>query len=93
MEMQCVNVMEEIVRALVTVLMRGPEYQTFCHCDKCTNEIIALSLNSLPAYYVTNDEQRKHTFISLNTTDNLKWINKRIIQSIYSVGKYPIHSQ
>ena len=91
MERDYVNVMEEIVVAWVQILMSGPEYQTFCKCNKCKNDIITLSLNSLPNYYVTTDEGREIVFAKLNTEENRKWINKRIISSIHVVGKYPHH--
>ncbi|MFE8699548.1 late competence development ComFB family protein [Cytobacillus sp. FJAT-54145] len=86
-----VNVMEEIVNALVTMLMVGHEYQTFCKCDKCRNDMIALALNNLPSHYVTSEDGRKIVYEKLNTTENRKWINKRIISAIHVVGKYPKH--
>lgn len=86
-----VNVMEEIVSTLVTVLMLSPEYQTFCHCPKCRNDIISLSLNNLPCHYVTTPEGRGQVFEMLNTVENRKWINKRIISAIHTVGKFPKH--
>lgn len=85
------NVMEEIVTALVTMSMVGTEYQTFCKCEKCRNDIIALSLNNLPSHYVTSEEGRKLVYEKLNTTENRKWINKKIITAIHVVGKYPKH--
>jgi competence protein ComFB len=88
-----INVMEEIVSTLVTVLMMSPDYQTFCHCPKCRSDIISLSLNTLPCHYVTTKEGRTHIFEMLNTVENRKWINKRIISAIHTVGKYPQHSQ
>lgn len=86
-----VNVMEEIVIALVTMSMVGTEYQTFCKCTKCQNDIIALSLNNLPSHYVTTDSGRKRVYETLNTVENRKWINKKIINAIHVVGKYPKH--
>lgn len=86
------NVTEEIVYSIVKVLMRGPEYQTFCKCNQCEMDIIALSLNTLPAHYVTTEKGRDAVFERLNTNENLEWINKRIIQSIHVVGKYPHRS-
>ncbi len=86
-----VNVMEEIVSTLVTVWLNSTDYQTFCQCSKCRNDIIALSLNHLPSHYVTTDEGRKRVFGHLNTNENRKWINKRIIAAIHTVGKYPKH--
>ncbi|CAM3950343.1 late competence development ComFB family protein [Mesobacillus zeae] len=86
-----VNVMEEVVVTLVNVLMMSPDYQTFCNCPKCRNDIVALSLNTLPSHYVTTDDGRKMVFEQLNTKENLNWINKRIISAIHLVGKYPKH--
>jgi competence protein ComFB len=86
-----VNVMEEIVAALVKVLMLSPDYQTFCPCTKCRSDIIAISLNNLPNHYVTTEEGRKMVFEQLNTEENRKWINKRIINAIHVVSKYPKH--
>ncbi|MDZ5471617.1 late competence development ComFB family protein [Bacillus sp. 31A1R] len=85
------NVMEEIVIALVTMSINGPDYQTFCKCEKCKNDIIALSLNNLPSHYITSEEGRKMVYEKLNTPENRKWINKRIITAIHVVGKYPKH--
>ncbi|WP_328150825.1 late competence development ComFB family protein [Peribacillus frigoritolerans] len=58
MEKEYTNVMEEIVVTWVQVLMSGIEYQTFCSCRKCENDIITLSLNNLPNYYVTTEVGR-----------------------------------
>lgn len=85
------NVMEEIIRGLVAVLLRGNEYQTFCKCSKCEMDIVALSLNSVPSQYVTSAYGREAAFNQLNTPANLEWINKRIIHAIHVVGKYPKH--
>jgi competence protein ComFB len=86
-----VNVMEEVVSTLVNVLMMSPDYQTFCNCKKCRNDIIAISLNTLPSHYVTTEDGRKMVFEQLNTQENRTWINKRIISAIHLVGKYPKH--
>lgn len=91
MNINYVNVMEEVVSTLVNVLMMSPDYQTFCHCQKCRNDIIAISLNTLPSHYVTTEDGRKMVFEQLNTRENRTWINKRIISAIHLVGKYPKH--
>lgn len=91
MNINYVNVMEEVVSTLVNVLMMSPDYQTFCNCQKCRNDIIAISLNTLPSHYVTTEDGRKMVFEQLNTRDNRTWINKRIISAIHLVGKYPKH--
>lgn len=91
MERNYINVMEEIVESLVTILIHSPDYQMFCHCDKCKLDIIAYSLNNLPHHYVTTDAWRDVVFNQLNTEENRKWINKRIISAIHLVGNYPKH--
>lgn len=91
MNINYVNVMEEVVSTLVNVLMMSPDYQTFCNCQKCRNDIIAISLNTLPSHYVTTEDGRKVVFEQLNTQENRAWINKRIISAIHLVGKYPKH--
>lgn len=91
MSFSYVNVMEEVVSTLVNILMMSPDYQTFCHCQKCRNDIIAISLNTLPSHYVTSEQGRKMIFEQLNTQENRAWINKRIISAIHLVGKYPKH--
>lgn len=91
MEKPYINVMEELVESLVTVLMLGPDFQIFCKCEKCRTDIIALSLNTLPTHYVSTEEGRQNVFNHLNTYTNRQWINKRIISAIYLVGKYPKH--
>lgn len=87
------NVMEEIVATWVQILMSGTEYQTFCKCHKCKMDVITLSLNSLPNYYVTTDQGRELVFEKLNTEENRKWINKRIISAMHVVAKYPHHTE
>lgn len=91
MKFSYVNVMEEVVSTLVNVLMMSPDYQTFCNCHKCRNDIIAISLNTLPSHYVTTEDGRKMVYEQLNTQENRTWINKRIISAIHLVGKYPKH--
>lgn len=91
MNINYINVMEEVVSTLVNVLMMSPDYQTFCNCQKCRNDIIAISLNTLPSHYVTTEDGRKVVFEQLNTQENRAWINKRIISAIHLVGKYPKH--
>lgn len=93
MDRPYLNVMEEIVETWVRILMSGVEYQTFCNCAKCKSDIISLSLNNLPNYYVTTEDGRKQVFSQLNTEENRRWINKRIINAIHVVGKYPQHNK
>lgn len=86
-----VNVTEEIVRGLVSFLLRGPEYQTFCHCHQCEADIVALTLNALPPRYVASEVSRDGVFKELKTPEMIEEINKQIIHAIHVVGKNPRH--
>ena len=87
-----VNVTEEIVRGLVSFLLHGTEYQTFCHCNQCEMDIIALALNALPPKYVASNESRDAAFEQLNTPENIEEVNKQIIRAIHIVGRNPRHT-
>ena len=86
-----VNVTEEIVRGLVSFLLRGPEYQTFCKCETCELDTAALTLNALPSKYVTSMEARDEAFKEMNTPESIERINKEIIHALHVVNKYPRH--
>lgn len=86
-----VNVTEEIVHGLVSFLLHGNEYQTFCHCEQCELDIVAITLNSLPSKYVATEKSRDEAFKALNTPDKIEEINKQIIRSIHIVGRNPNH--
>lgn len=86
-----VNVTEEIVRGLVSFLLHGTEYQTFCHCEQCEMDIVAIALNALPQKYVASNESRDAAFERLNTPKNIEEINKQIIRAIHIVGRNPRH--
>lgn len=87
-----VNVTEEIVRGLVSFMLRGPEYQAFCNCIICETDVIALTLNALPTKYVSNPQMRNIAFSELNTPENIELINREIIRAIYVVARQPKHS-
>ncbi|KGR91810.1 hypothetical protein CD30_04330 [Ureibacillus massiliensis 4400831 = CIP 108448 = CCUG 49529] len=87
-----VNVTEEIVHGLVRFLLFGPEYQTFCHCEKCEMEIAAYTLNRLPSNYVSTAEAREEVYNKLNNPIYISLLNKEIIRAIYAVGKSQNHS-
>lgn len=92
-ELKLVNVTEEIVRGLVSFLLHGTEYQTFCHCQQCEMDIVAIALNALPPKYVTAVESRDRAFTYLNTPENIEQINKQIIRAIHVVGRNPRHQK
>lgn len=85
------NVTEEIVRGLVSFLLRGPEYQTFCRCYQCELDTVALALNALPTRYVASVDSRNRAFKNLNSPEMIEEINRQIIRAIHIVGKNPNH--
>lgn len=87
-----VNVTEEIVRGLVSFLLHGVQYQTFCHCEQCEMDVAAIALNSLPARYVASEETREAAFKQMNTPESIEEINKQIIRALHLVNRYPSHS-
>ncbi|MEG0448504.1 MAG: late competence development ComFB family protein [Lysinibacillus sp.] len=91
LEPMLVNVTEEIVRGIVSFLLRGPEYQTFCDCTICEFDTVALALNALPNKYVTSLESRDAAFQAMNTPENIELINKEIIHALHVVNKFPRH--
>lgn len=90
-ELKLVNVTEEIVRGLVSFLLHGTEYQTFCHCHECEMDVVAIALNALPPKYVSTVDARDRAFKYLNTPENIEQINKQIIRAIHLVGRNPRH--
>lgn len=88
-----VNVTEEIVRGLVNFLLYGNDYQTFCHCEQCKLDVMAIALNALPPRYVTSPQWRDVVFNEMNTPESLEEINKQIIHAIHKVGRKPKHSK
>lgn len=86
-----VNVTEEIVRGLVSFLLHGVEYQTFCHCEQCEMDVNAIALNALPPRYVASEKSRDAVYNQLNTPESIEEINKQIIHALHVVNRYPRH--
>lgn len=52
--MSVVNVMEKVVK---DVLMQyKDELHLTCKCDRCMNDVLAITLNKLPPRYIVNEE-------------------------------------
>ena len=48
------NVMEKVVRDVV--LKYKEQLHLTCTCERCLDDVMAISLNKLPPRYITNDE-------------------------------------
>lgn len=87
-----INVTEEIVTGLVSFLLHGVEYQTFCHCKQCEMDVNAIALNAIPARYVTSTTSRDAEFKQMNTPESVEEINRQIIRALHIVNRYPSHT-
>lgn len=84
------NYMEEIVdEVLPTVLS---QYESICKCEKCVNDIKALTLNNLKPLYVVREKGIIYSKMKkLQQQFSVDVINE-ITQSIEIVSKNPEHS-
>ncbi|WP_191991867.1 late competence development ComFB family protein [Bacillus aerolatus] len=64
------NVMEDIVRGIVTDQL--DHLHLSCKCERCQEDILALSLNNVPPRYVVNDSRRPlvKAMYMVNTQDH-----------------------
>ncbi|MGE7622306.1 late competence development ComFB family protein [Viridibacillus sp. NPDC096237] len=90
-EVKLLNVTEEIVRGLVTFTIHGPDYPTFCRCQKCELDICAITLNHLDNHFVTTKEARERAYTILKTPESIEKINKQIIHAIHIVSQKSTH--
>jgi competence protein ComFB len=56
------NLTERLAREKVEEVM---EKINVCDCPTCTNDVLALALNSLPNKYVTTDKGRLHLLLEI----------------------------
>jgi competence protein ComFB len=57
-----INLTERLAREKVEEVM---EKINVCDCPTCTNDVLALALNSLPNKYVTTDKSRLHLLLEI----------------------------
>ena len=81
------NITKTITRIFIEIKLNEPEYQRYCHCAKCVNDILAYSLTYLPTYYSRTDSERHNIFEIIKQEKTIKNINKQIIHAIYKVAK------
>ncbi|MCM1022975.1 MAG: late competence development ComFB family protein [Prevotella sp.] len=86
--MAVVNVMESIVRERLEFLLQGHDC---CKCDKCIDDMMALSLNELRPKYVNS--HKGELFSRLDTTkyQNTIDIDVAITKAISMVSSKPQH--
>ncbi|MGI6751261.1 MAG: late competence development ComFB family protein [Anaerovoracaceae bacterium] len=57
-----VNLAELLVKEKLTQVM---ERMGVCNCEKCTNDVLAITLNSIPPKYVTTDSGKQYLQLNL----------------------------
>lgn len=84
-----VNYMEVIVDNLLPEILE--EYQDICKCEKCIEDIKALTLNNLKPMYVVSDKGSMYVRINELKMHFKANVMKEMILSINTVSKNPHH--
>ena len=85
---QCVNVCEQIVRAL------APEYiERFhvCSCDRCFIDVVALTLTNLPPKYVVVEQAETTPLIDYYSRKFQTQVMAELVKACLTVQKNPRH--
>ncbi len=87
--MPIINVMEKLVDQKIEEML--PTIKC-CTCEKCLDDIRAMTLNKLPAKYVSTDKGRLFSKLnSIKETQNVVDINVAILAAIEFVAEHPRH--
>lgn len=83
------NYMEDVVEDLVNSLWK--ENIDICKCEKCKSDVMALSLNKLPAKYFSSDKGK--IWVKLMYADNQKMtdVMAAVAEAINIVGSNQRH--
>lgn len=87
--MPIINVMEKLVDQKLEEIL--PTVKC-CTCEKCLDDIRAMTLNKLPAKYVSTDKGRLFSKLnSIKESQNIVDINVAIMAAIEFVSGHPRH--
>lgn len=86
--MALVNVMEQIVDEKLTQMLEG---ENCCKCPRCIEDMKAISLNKLPAKYVSTNSGELFTKLSATVRQSSVDINVAVAEAIDLVAKHPSH--
>ncbi len=83
------NMMENVVKDALEDIMK--QNQTFCTCEECQTDIMAIALNQLPPKYVGTEKGELYS--KLNTLSNqfLSDAYREITKAIEVVKQKPNH--
>jgi len=83
------NYIEKIVREELDNLFHRDK--TICKCDNCYQDIMTLTLNNLPAMYVTTDVGHIMTMFNLSKDQLQAQVLVELLKAIEKVKKNPRH--
>jgi len=88
-EESVINYIEKIVREEFHVLCQKDK--TICRCDNCYQDIMTLTLNNLPAMYVTTDVGHIMTMYHLSKDQLQAQVTVELLKAIEKVKRNPRH--
>lgn len=83
------NYIEKIVREELAVLYEKDK--TICKCGNCYQDIMTLTLNNLPAMYVTTDVGHIMTMYNLNKDQLQAQVMVELLKALEKVKLHPRH--
>jgi competence protein ComFB len=88
---RAVNIIEMLVIEIMEDIIKMPGIE-ICKCQKCLSDVVAMSLNKLPAKYVTTHEGIRLTKDMLRNSQYKVDVFKVVLDSIKKVSENPKHS-
>ena len=88
-EQQITNYIEKIVREEFHQLCEKDK--SICRCDNCYQDVMTLTLNNLPAMYVTTDVGHIMTMFNLSKDQLQAQVMVELLKAIEKVKKHPRH--
>lgn len=89
MDSKVENYIEKIVREELQRLIE--QDKTICHCPNCYQDIMTLTLNNLPAMYVSSDIGHIMTMFNLSKDQLQAQIVVELLKAIDKVKANPRH--
>ncbi|MFZ5966254.1 MAG: late competence development ComFB family protein [Bacillota bacterium] len=83
------NYMEDVVDHILPSMLKA--FNNICKCEKCINDIKAITLNHLKPHYVVTEKGEIYTRINEMYIQFETDVMKAIIDAIAIVSKYPRH--
>ncbi|MBQ9947101.1 MAG: late competence development ComFB family protein [Oscillospiraceae bacterium] len=86
--MALINIMEGFVEERIEDMLRNEDC---CKCERCIEDMKAISLNRLPAKYVSTHNGELFSKLDSMIRQNAVDINIAVAEAIYMVAKRPSH--